>query len=151
MANKSKKTWCFYCVFIVFLWVWQLPQHILALILYVLFKISGKILILARHEGKWLITVDVPGWGVSLGQYVLMDKAYNQCDWRHEYGHSIQSLYWGSLYLLTIGIPSALFNNLWDRIAHINWTVQQRHKWYYNRWPEKQADRLGGVTRVWEN
>jgi len=45
------------------------------------------------------------------------------------------------------GADTKLFNNLWDRLFHKNWGAARRREWYYGRWPEKQADRLGGVTR----
>jgi hypothetical protein len=46
-----------------------------------------------------------------------------------------------------IGIPSAIFNNLRDRLFHKKWSSQQRYKWYYSRYPEAWADRLGEVQR----
>jgi hypothetical protein len=49
--------------------------------------------------------------------------------------------------VIVIGIPSAVFNNLWDRLVHKKWPSTDRLKWYYNRYPEKWADKLGGVTR----
>jgi hypothetical protein len=30
---------------------------------------------------------------------------------------------------------------------HKKWSTERRQKWYYNRYPEKQADRLGGAIR----
>ncbi|GHU24761.1 hypothetical protein FACS1894164_12160 [Spirochaetia bacterium] len=87
------------------------------------------------------------GWGVSLGEFILLANRYNETTVKHEYGHTRQSLMLGPLYLLVIGIPSAVFNNLWDRLFHKKWTSADRSRWYYNRLPEKQADRLGGVVR----
>jgi hypothetical protein len=111
-------------------------------------KKAGKILKVGRDNEKYLVTVNIPGWGASLGRYIFMDQRYTDEDWKHEYGHSRQSLHWGPLYLPAIGIPSAVFNNLWDRIFHKYWPDADRHIWYYNRYPEKQADKLGGVSRI---
>ena len=132
------------------LWLWQLPQHLLALIIWRFLKSSGKIISVRRERNKRCITVDVPSWGVSLGQYVFMDQHYEGEDWNHEFGHSKQSLYCGWLYLLIIGIPSAVFNNLWDRLFHKKWDWEKRKQWYYSRWPENQADTLGNVQRYWD-
>lgn len=52
----------------------------------------------------------------------------------------------GWFYLLIIGIPSVI-NNIWDRTFHKNWNRKRRLEWYYSRYPEKQADELGGVAR----
>jgi hypothetical protein len=86
--------------------------------------------------------------GVSLGELVFLPEEYDTHTTKdHEYGHSIQSRYLGPLYLLVVGIPSMLCNNLWDRWFHRGWTNQQRINWYYKRFPERWADRLGGVNR----
>ena len=44
------------------LWLWQFPQHLLALVLWGLLRLSGKITGIEHRDGKRLITVDVPGW-----------------------------------------------------------------------------------------
>ena len=121
----------------------------LALLIWAVLRLSGKILAIKRQDEKWLITVNVLGWGVSLGWYVFMDQRYEEKDWKHEFGHCIQSRRWGLFYLLTVGILSAIFNNLQDRLFHKSWDWEKRHKWYYSRYPEKQADKLGGVVREW--
>lgn len=133
----------------ILLWIWQLPQHLLALILWAVLHISKKILKVELVDGKQFITIDVPGFGISLGYYVFLDQFYEEIDWYHECGHGVQSRRSGPLYLLVIGITSAVFNNLWDRLFHKKWTIRKRLRWYYNRFPEKQADRLGGI--VWKN
>ena len=131
-------------------WVWQLPQHLLALLLWGILRLAGRIERVGypgEFPGNVFITVRVKSWGVSLGRYIFLDVAYGKNDRKHERGHSVQSLWWGPLYLLAVGIPSAIGNNLWDRIFHKNWPAEKRIKWYYNRWPEKQADALGGAER----
>jgi len=137
------------------LWVWQLPQHLLALALIRLLGAkkclyqSGATGDLVRYY--WLYIPS--GWfsafisGVSLGQYIILpEKSADRITILHEHGHSRQSAILGLLYLIVVGIPSVL-GNLWDRLLHRSWTSAQRQKWYYSRWPEKQADRLGGVKR----
>jgi len=133
------------------LYIWQLPQHLLALALIRLLGATET-----RHPQTGIVY-----WfykpksrlgefisGVSLGQYIILPPRLDySLTIPHEYGHSVQSRAWGPLYLFVIGIPSAVFNNLWDRLFHKNWTHEKRQRWYYGRWPEKQADRLGGVER----
>lgn len=86
---------------------------------------------------------------MSLGNYIVFaHNGYADDDSiRHEYGHQIQSRRFGPLYLFIVGIPS-FFRNIYDRVAHKNWTYEERVEWYYGGWPEKQADKYGGVHRL---
>jgi hypothetical protein len=86
--------------------------------------------------------------GGSFGRYIILPPRKDMFfTVPHEYGHSIQSLYLGWLYLPVVGIYSAVFCNLWDRLFHKNWPSHDRQYWYYNRWTERWADKLGGVDR----
>jgi len=132
-----------------FMWIWQLPQHLLALaLIWVLDAAKTRQpqtgidywFYKPKNRFSEFIT------GVSLGNYIII-KTKDEATIRHEYGHSIQSRAWGPLYLLAVGITSALFNNLWDRWFHKSWSGEERYKWYYSRYPEKQADALAGVIR----
>ena len=135
----------------VLLWLWQMPQHLLALIL---IWLSGATETLQPQAGVVYWLYKPKGWfgrfisGVSLGNCIIL-KTENETTVKHENGHSIQSSIFGPFYLLLVGIPSAVFN-LWDRVSHKKWPVEKRLKWYYSRRPEKQADRLGGAERDWE-
>jgi len=132
------------------LYVWQLPQHLLALALIQLLGATktmqpqtGIIYWFYKPKNRFSEFIS----GISLGNYIIV-KTKNETTIRHENGHSFQSLYWGPLYLLVVGLPSVVFNNLWDRLFHKNWTQEKRQRWYFSRYPEKQADRLGGVERL---
>jgi hypothetical protein len=85
--------------------------------------------------------------GFSLGKYICLTDAHDFETLKHEGGHCAQSKILGWLYLLIIGIYSAVFCNLWDRWFHQKWAYERRVKWYYSRWSEAWADRLGGVER----
>jgi capsid portal protein len=84
--------------------------------------------------------------GVSLGNFILLYKAEDtnneicKISVHHEYGHQIQSRYFGFLYLILVGIPS-LYNFIYAK------KYNKDDKWYYNRYPEKWADKLGGANR----
>lgn len=128
------------------LWIWQLPQNLLGLILRLFYK-TEKTLV---YKGKTIrICSTFPG-GVSLADTIFLKRyPHDQESWndvKHEYGHSIQSKYLGCFYLLVIGIPSGL-GNLWDRYAHKDWSYADSYNWYYNQPWEKWADKLGGVDR----
>ncbi len=89
--------------------------------------------------------------GISLGKYIILDSIYKNNQElnnavKHEHGHQYQSLFFGWLYLILVGLPS-LVRNIWDRTAHKKWTYYSRYFWYYGGYPEKWADKLGGVVR----
>lgn len=123
----------------VLLYLWQLPQNLLGLLVIFFSK--------AKKDNSYNVYITNCRIGVSLGKYIILNKHYSYNIILHEQGHQKQSLYFGWLYLIIIGIPSSIFVNLWDRIFHKKWTYQERIKWYYSRYPERWADKLGGVIR----
>lgn len=136
----------------VLLWIWQLPQNLIG---FFMTRYPGATKVFNCNDGeqvKVYFTSNVFNCGVSLGNYIILDykiyyNKYCVTTVNHEHGHQKQSRYLGWFYLIVVGISSAIFNNLWDRLFHKNWTSKERNTWYYNRFPEKWADRLGGVNR----
>lgn len=56
----------------------------------------------------------------------------------HEYGHTIQSLLLGPLYLLLIGIPSTL----WGFLPHLSTKRREEQRSYFDFFTEKWANHL---------
>lgn len=86
--------------------------------------------------------------GVSLGEFILIDSRYspalmNSRIVRHEYGHTIQSRMLGPLYLLAVGIPSALRGVLISRYGRA-WGGPG----YEDGYPESWANKLGKVDQT---
>lgn len=125
------------------LYVWQLPQHLLALLLLKKFPYEKK----HYYETSTIYVLKKGNFAVSLGEYILVDKSWLPGNHiiRHEYGHTKQSHMLGPLYLFIVGIPSAFQNKL-GRILAKKGNNEYR-KNYYNRFPENWADKLGGVDR----
>jgi hypothetical protein len=121
-------------------YLWQLPQHLLALILILITKAKFE----KKHETSKVYRTE-KNFGVSLGSYIIVSIRHNEKTIKHEYGHSIQSLCFGPFYLIVIGIPSITMNLLslffW-KLGYKKFALN-----YYNRWPEDWADILGGVER----
>ncbi len=123
-------------------WIWGLPQN-LAGLLFLLWL--GR----QRHEQyHGAVITYVTGHSqlarrgcASLGMFIFMSAELSLEQRRmirvHEYGHCIQSLLFGPLYLLLVGLPSLL------------WAAQYgaRHRTkgiaYTSRYPENQANNLG--------
>ena len=120
----------------IILYIWQLPQHLIALFFLIF---SEKI---EFNKSNVFYSCTVINSGLSLGNYIFLpnNAIYNDLLLKHEIGHSIQSKYLGWFYLIVIGMPS-LANNIVSRFN------KEYAKNYYNKFPENWADKLGGVKR----
>lgn len=120
------------------LFFWEFPQLILGL----LFLIVLKKRISVRRSYRDINIYFVKGFpgGISLSYFIFLnsDEMANSRVIKHEYGHSIQSLYLGWSYLIIVGIPSIIRAIIWN-------TLRLEDEKYYNAFPENWADRLGGV------
>ena len=133
----------------VLLYIWQFPQNVLGLLLWGVLRIAGKFDYAAiyPHYPFKLILTPIPGFGVTLGKYIFIGKLNApDVEIHHEKGHGIQSRRFGLIYLFAVGIPSLILS-FRHRVLHRGWTYEARQKWYYSRWPENNADKLGGVKR----
>jgi hypothetical protein len=127
----------FYTLYWILQWTWGLPQNLLGLFLALKHR---------RCKKEWyhgaLVTYHKERWGgISLGMFILIKENAGE-NWIHEakiheYGHSIQSLILGPLYLLVIGLPSFLWCKATGNIifGHVNE--------YYEFYPESWANSLG--------
>ena len=120
----------------VLLYLYQLPQNIIGLLLLCFYKHEIK-------EKHGIIYYHCQGFsgGISLGQYILVGDEYENTI-KHEYGHLIQSRLLGPLYLLIIGLPSITWAGLIYGII-----VNETHNGYYKFYTERWADKLAGVKR----
>lgn len=128
------------------LWIWQLPQNLLGLLLVaflpsmVPIECCGTTLFMT-HPSLLFFSDRMRG-AVTLGRYVILNSGYltKYRTWDHERGHSIQSMILGPLYLLVIGIPSLAWAALWKYGV-----IDDRKAAYYDFYTERWANRLGGV------
>lgn len=122
--------------------IWELPQNILGSFVWVFAqkKIRSTDVLHTR------LFFNTPSFGVSLGSFVFYTDTENRYvkikanNRQHEFGHTIQSMIFGPLYLALIGLPS---------IARVLYSLlyYKKHKkvWqhYYDGYPEDWADFLG--------
>lgn len=125
---------------------WELPQNALGAVVFAVHLVRGSAEMVTRERG--CVFVEVPLGAVSLGRFVFystQDTPYVPVgpeNKDHEYGHTVQSRRLGPLYLPVVGVPSAL------RVLYaIGYRRLHGRRWggYYDGFPERQADELGGV------
>ena len=119
------------------LFIWQLPQHIVAIIYFGYLVMMCKDLgVDSRYKQATVIPCIMRG-AVTLGNYVFvgLNSEYRKTV-KHELGHTIQSKILGPLYLIVIGIPSITYCGLRRIFPSL------RKKNYYNFYTEKSANYL---------
>ena len=119
------------------LFIWQLPQHIVAIIYFGYLVMMCKDLgVDSRYKQATVIPCIMRG-AVTLGDYVFvgLTSEYRKTV-KHELGHTIQSKILGPLYLIVIGIPSITYCGLRRIFPSL------RKKNYYNFYTEKWANNL---------
>ena len=122
----------------VLFYIWQLPQHLLALCIIPIFD-CHRLFSLDTYTSLYCSSRFSFFGGVSLGNYIIVNTTHKRIPIiKHEHGHSKQSRLLGPFYLLLVGIPSVILNIL-CRLNIID------PKKYYTFYPENWANKLGGV------
>lgn len=114
----------------ILLYIWQLPQNLLGILLLAIYAGDNgqyKDAIVRR-------SVKMQG-GISLGKYIIVSEDATKKSIMHEYGHCRQSIMLGWLFLLIVGLPSILHAVLCNCKDHS----------YSSVYPENWANKLGGV------
>ncbi len=136
----------FNLIYILLQSTWGLPQTLLGLVLFLRH-------IKAPHAFyRGCIRTEWPhGGGVSLGLFIFTaDAAHAPSAERraalaaHEYGHTLQSLLLGPLYLFTVGIISFT----WANAPRFRRMRAECGLPYSHCFVERWADRLGGNTQI---
>lgn len=100
-------------------WTWGLPQNIAGLALLLLMGPQPR----ARMHGALVTFFEknrvMKGNGaVSLGMFIFIPAAwgeeYSRMTAVHEYGHTVQSMILGPLYLIAVGLPSLIWASVWS-------------------------------------
>jgi len=115
-----------------------LPQTVLGVLFYAGLQLTGMVRDAATLNEVTVIEMPLPA-GVSLGGFVFVGTPLlTENVVRHEYGHVLQGYHHGPFYLLLEGVASlaqAVVSILSPTFA----------AGYYERWPESEANELGGV------
>lgn len=134
----------------VLLYLWQLPQNLLGLVLVLIY--NPEKLIKLENGNRVYFSKKMTG-GISLGIYSIIsdkyirnyktnDKILNLNVTKHEaIGHGTQSKWLGPLYLIVIGLPSIIWAGLYGSV------IPTSKNGYYKFYTEKWADKLAGIIR----
>lgn len=119
------------------LWLWQLPQILLAELYYQL--TYEKIGCYQIIEDVVIYIGDYNG-GMTLGDTVFLSESLQDTAYviKHELGHTKQSKILGPLYLIIIGLPSLL----WAALRRVTFLKKYN---YYSFYTEKWANKFGGL------
>ena len=119
------------------LFIWQLPQHIVAIIYFGYLVMMCKDLGVDSRYKQAIVIPCIMRGAITLGNYVFvgLNSEYKETV-KHELGHTIQSKILGPLYLIVIGIPSITYCGLRRIFPSL------RKKNYYNFYTEKWANNL---------
>ena len=119
------------------LFIWQLPQHIVALIYFGYLVMMCKDLGVDSRYKQAIVIPCIMRRAVTLGNYIFvgLNSEYRKTV-KHELGHTIQSKILGPLYLIVIGIPSITYCGLRRLFPSL------RKKNYYDFYTEKWANYL---------
>ena len=106
---------------------WGLPQTLVGAVLFAIFFRSRHFRYREAVATRWPLA-----GGISLGLFLFVDS---ELICYHEYGHSLQSLILGPLYLPLVGLPSLIWAAIFKR------THPDRP--YLSVYPENWAESLG--------
>lgn len=117
-------------------WTWGFPQTLVGFLIFLLFRKCPHY----NYHGAIVTQWDKAG-SVGLGMFIMLarDHPGKEPLLVHEYGHTIQSLILGPLFLLLAGLPSFA----WAGIPYFRKYRKKNKVSYYAVYPENWANRLG--------
>lgn len=130
----------------IIMFIWQLPQNIVALLLLLFSRSKSKQFVtLQNNSGKlyyYRVSILPKYSAISLGNFILVANVYSIVPEiiLHEYGHQLQSRKLGPLFLIAVGIPSFIR-------AIVKKILKKDSIWYMSGYPEHWANKLAGLVK----
>ena len=132
----------------ILLYLWQLPQNLLGLLLVAIYKPERKHVL---EDGVEIHFSTKMKGGISLGKYSIvntihyrkeLEESLKRDTVRHEaIGHAKQSKLLGWFYLPIIGLCSICWAGLYGTV------IKETKNGYYKFWTERWADKIADVKR----
>lgn len=113
-------------------WTWGIVQNVLGLFLFLCLCYRKKRIFHGAVVTTWKL-----GSSLSLGMFIFTARPYDLKLVQHEYGHTVQSLILGPLWLFVIGLPSLIWCGCFESYR------KKKGVDYYSFYTEVWANRLG--------
>lgn len=118
---------------------WGLLMNLVGMLVFFVLMIAGKKP--KKFGNMFYIEIGTNWGGLELGTFALVCERHSTHLLQHEAGHGIQNLYWGPIYPIVIGIPSAI--RYWYRELRYYRRGRVPKTDYDSIWFEGQASRWG--------
>lgn len=126
-------------LYILIQWTWGFPQNFIGLLVFIFCKMTKCV---SKNYKNAVATKWNNKYGsVSLGMFLFVTNDKDETLAAHEYGHSIQSLILGPLFLFVIGIPSLCWAAFGDKYR------KKHNKTYYEFYTESWANKISGLDK----
>lgn len=131
-------------------WIWGLPQTLVGAIVFLLnvncrhFSYHGAVVTIWKSKsslslGMFIFISDDPFCYYQSYKGKYSEEVFSKMLLVHEYGHTIQSLIFGQVYLFAVGIPSMV----WSFIPVFVKKRERDSISYFSVYPERWANHLG--------
>ncbi len=127
-------------LFRIWQWTWGFPQSLIGFIICLLHKNAPH-----REYHGCVVTRWKQSGSMSLGMFLFLSQRSYDGDPQvqvHEFGHAVQSVILGPLYLLVMGIPSFL----WCNLKPCRKLRRKKGVSYYSLYTESTANYLGSLV-----
>lgn len=127
-------------LFRIWQWTWGFPQSLIGLIICLLHKDAPK-----KEYHGCIVTRWKQSGSMSLGMFLFLSERSYDGDPQvqvHEFGHAVQSVILGPLYLPIMGIPSFL----WCNLKPCRKLRREKGVSYYRLYTESTANYLGSLV-----
>ena len=122
-------------IYLIIQWTWGILQNLLGFFIFLHCRLRRYPVLRFRHS---CVTIWRHPDSASLGMFIFLGSPSTDI-LSHEYGHTIQSLMLGPLYLPFIALPSAI----WCNSRRFRRSRQRGIYRYSDFYPERWANRLG--------
>lgn len=130
---------------------WELPQTILGLISSLFYAFTGRVKHVHFSNGAVVLQTRNDFGGFSLGNFIVGNTKINgqpgQRLFQHEYGHYLQSMTCGFIYIFKYGLPSLISSYRHDFYGHCIHSVEQDA----NIRAKKYWDKHYQQTYIWDD
>ncbi len=131
-------------------WTWGLPQTLVGAVYYLMnigcrhYSYNGAIVTEWKSKsslslGMFLFVSDDPFCYYPKHRQEYSKEDFSKMLMVHEYGHTIQSLIFGPLYLIAVGLPSIA----WSFLPVYVKRREEENISYFSAYPERWANHLG--------